>query len=72
MASIQERGGAHGSKHYRVQIRLKGHPTVSETFEGKSHAKRWAQDTESAIRNGRHFQVNEAKRHTVIWRRPGI
>jgi hypothetical protein len=72
MTSIQERGGADGSKHYRVQIRLKGHPTVSETFERKSDAKRWTQDTESATRNGRHFQANEAKRHTVIWRRLGI
>ena len=50
---------------HRVQVRLKGFPVQSATFDRKTDAKKWAQDTESAIRDGRHFKVAEAKRHTL-------
>ncbi len=65
MASIEERTAPDGSKAYRVKVRLKGHPPQTATFARKTDAKRWAQDTESAIREGRHFRTSEAKRHTV-------
>jgi len=65
MASIIERTAADGSKRYRVDIRLKGHPAQHATFERKTDAKRWATQTEAAIREGRHFATNEAKRHTL-------
>ena len=64
MANIQEVKGKNGIK-YRVLIRLKGLPAQSATFARKTDAKKWAQDTESAIRDGRHFKTVEAKRHTV-------
>ncbi|MFA6497886.1 MAG: site-specific integrase [Desulfurivibrionaceae bacterium] len=64
MANIQEIVGKAGTK-YRVLIRLKGCPAQSATFARKTDAKKWAQDTESAIRDGRHFKTVEAKRHTV-------
>lgn len=35
------------------------------TFERKMDAKKWAQQTEAAIREGRHFKTSEAKRHTL-------
>jgi len=48
-----------------VQVRLKGQPIQSATFERKTDARRWAQQTEAAIREGRHFKTSEARRHTV-------
>lgn len=65
MAYIQERKTDDGKTHYRVQIRLKGHPTTSATFDRKTDAKLWAQQTESAIREGRHFKISEAKKHNL-------
>lgn len=65
MATIQERKTNDGKVMYRVQVRLKGHPTESATFERKTDAKKWAQQTETAIREGRHFKTREAKKHTV-------
>lgn len=64
MANIQEVIGKTGTK-YRVLIRLKGFPPQSATFARKTDAKKWAQDTESAIRDGRYFKTAEAKRHTA-------
>lgn len=64
MATIQPRKNQDGTTSYRVQVRLKGHPTQSATFARKTDAKRWAAMTETAIREGRHFKTTEAKRHT--------
>lgn len=65
MANIQKRISKEGKVRYRVLIRLKGASPQSATFERKTDALRWAQDIESAIRDGRHFKTHEAKRHTV-------
>lgn len=65
MAVIQERKTKSGKTKYRVLVRLKGHPPQSATFARKTDAKKWAQDTESAIRDGRHFKTAEAKKHTL-------
>jgi len=64
MANIQEVKGKHGIK-YRVLIRLQGFPVQSATFSRKTDAKKWAAETESAIRAGRYFKTIEAKRHSV-------
>jgi len=64
MANIQKIEGKKGVK-YRVLVRLKGCPAQSATFARLTDAKKWAQDTESAIRDGRHFKTVEAKRHSV-------
>ncbi len=64
MAYIQERKDGNGKNHYRVQIRLKGHPTVSATFDRKTDAKEWAKQTETDIKRGRFFQSLEAQKHT--------
>jgi integrase len=65
MASIESRITDDGKKAYRVKIRLKGYPPQSATFERLTDARRWAQATETAIREGRHFKTVEAKRHTL-------
>ena len=65
MANIEKRTSGEGKTSYRVKVRLKGFPVQSATFERLTDARKWAQDTESAIRNGRHFKTSEAKRHTL-------
>ncbi len=52
MAYIQERKTEDGKIHFRVQVRLKGYPSTTATFERKTDAKLWAQQTESAMREG--------------------
>ena len=65
MATITKRQTADGKPYYTAQIRLKGYPAQTATFPRITDAKKWVQDTESAIREGRHFKTAEAKKHTV-------
>ncbi|MHB1670010.1 tyrosine-type recombinase/integrase [Thiomonas sp.] len=65
MAAIEKRTGSDGATSYRVKVRLRGQPVQSATFASLSKAKQWATQTESAIREGRHFKTSEAKRHTL-------
>lgn len=65
MAYIQERKTDDGKTHYRVQVRIKGYLATSATFERKTDAKLWAQQTEAAMREGRHFKTSEAKKHSL-------
>lgn len=55
MAAIEERISSKGEKSYRVKVRIKGYPTQTASFTRKTDAKIWAQNTESAIREGRYF-----------------
>ncbi len=65
MANIEKRTLHDGSVSYRVKVRLKGRPTQSASFARLTDAKIWAQNTESAIREGRHFKNNKAKKYTL-------
>lgn len=65
MATIQERKADDGKISYRVQVRLKGYPPQTATFSRITDARRWAQQIESAIREGRHFKTAESKKHTL-------
>lgn len=65
MASIHERIDKDGKTRYRVQIRLRGSRPQVATFDRKTDAKRWIQEVESGIREGRHFKTNESKKHTL-------
>ncbi len=65
MATIRERKTGNGEVRYQAQVRLKGFPLQSATFNRKTDAKRWIQNTESAIREGRHFKTSEAKKRTL-------
>jgi integrase len=65
MANIEKRVTESGDISYRVKIRLKGYPAQSATFKRLTDAKKWIQDTESAIREGRHFKTAEAKKHSL-------
>lgn len=65
MAVIEKRKTSDGMINYRVKIRLKGYSVQHATFKNISKAKLWAQQTESAIREGRYFKIPEAKKHTM-------
>lgn len=65
MATIRELVRKDGSRSYHAEVRLRGHPPQRATFRTRSLAKKWVQDVESGIRDGRHFKTVESKRHTV-------
>jgi integrase len=65
VANIERRVSKDKAVSYRAKVRLKGAAPVSATFERKTDAARWAQQTEAAIREGRYFKNAEAKRHTL-------
>lgn len=65
MAVIEKRITNEGKTSYRVKIRMKGYPPQTATFDRVTDAKKWSQDTESAIREGRHFKTSQAKRYTL-------
>ena len=64
MAYIEKREKKNGKTSYRALVRMKGFPTESATFERKTDATKWAQQTEAAMREGRYFKTSEARRHT--------
>ena len=65
MASIEKRISQDGKTSYRVKIRLRGHPPATETFGRLTDARRWAAQTETAIRQNQHFKSAEAQKRTV-------
>ena len=65
MAYIEKRTSADGKVSYRAQIRIKGVPTINETFPTKRLAESWAKKTEIEIKEGKHFRTAESKKHTV-------
>lgn len=65
MATIREYRKEDGSVSYHVEVRLRGQPTERRSFTKLTLARKWIQDTESAIRDGRHFKNAEAKKHTL-------
>ena len=65
MATIKERKDQDGKTRFQAIIRLKGQPTQTATFGRITDAKKWIQQTESAIREGRYFKTSAAKRYTL-------
>lgn len=65
MASIEKRKTAEGLVTYRVKIRVKGAPLQTASFERITDAKKWAQQTEVAIRERRFFKSNLASKYTL-------
>ncbi len=59
MATITERIAQDGTKSFKAEVRLKGYQQQRATFKRKTDARKWVQDTESAIREERHFKKNQ-------------
>ena len=53
------------STSYQAIVRLRGHPAEYATFDRLTDAKKWAGQTEAAIREGRHFRFVEGKRRSL-------
>ena len=64
MASIEKRHTKQGIR-YRARITLKGHPRLSETFNTRREATRWAERTTEALRFRRFQPESEAEQRTL-------
>jgi len=64
MATITERYRKNGKKVFRVEIRLKGNPTLSKSFDRRSDAQDWAKQQEVQIKQGCLINL-EADRQTI-------
>ncbi|MFZ1860385.1 MAG: site-specific integrase [Candidatus Competibacter sp.] len=65
MATFNKHTANDGKVTHRARVRMKGYPIQTASFERLTDARRWAQRTETAIREGRYFKTREAQRHTV-------
>lgn len=61
MATIEKRTTRDGKTTYRVKIRLQGRQPETASFDRLTDAKRWATQTEAAIREGRYFHSAAGK-----------
>jgi integrase len=64
MATIEERVSSSGKVTYRAKIRVRGHAPISQTFERKADARKWARDLETDISRGANVST-EADRTTL-------
>ena len=62
MASIFKRG----PHQYQTQVRRKGYPTQTQTFETKRDAEDWSKTVESEMRRGVFIDRSEAERTTLL------
>ena len=58
MATVTKRKRKKGFV-YKAEIRMKGFPCLSQTFDRLSEAQRWAEDTESLLRSGGQITDND-------------
>ena len=65
MATIERRETSDGTITFRAKVRLRVYPAQSASFDRITDAKKWATQTEAAIREGRHFPSTSAKKRTV-------
>ena len=65
MATFMKRRNKNGEDRITVVVRVKGYPRQTATFRNMTLARDWAQRTEAAIKDGRHFKDKESKKHTL-------
>ncbi|MDN3507020.1 MAG: site-specific integrase [Simkaniaceae bacterium] len=65
MGYIRQRNIKDGTTRFQAEVRLKGHKTLTATFNRKTDAKQWIQKIESEIRCGRHQLYGDSKRRTL-------
>ena len=59
MGSIVKRQDSKGKVSYQAKVRIKGFSTKTATFSRITDAKRWEQQTEAAMKEGRYFQAEK-------------
>ncbi|MDG2199214.1 MAG: site-specific integrase [SAR324 cluster bacterium] len=64
MATVTERLRKNGKKIFRVEIRIKGNPPLSKSFERKADATDWARQQEVKIKQGCLLSL-DADRQTI-------
>lgn len=64
MATLTKREGKNGTS-WRVQIRRKGHPTQTRTFEKHSDAKAWAREIEGQMDKRAFVPLGDAENTTL-------
>ncbi|MCC4260832.1 site-specific integrase [Pseudomonas aestusnigri] len=60
MAYIEKRGDS-----WRAQVRRKGYPTISATFDTKAEAQRWATEIEGDMSRARFVDIREAEQTSI-------
>ena len=60
MASFRQHGNG-----WQSRIRRRGYPDITQTFEAKADAERWARSVESDMDKGHFVSVSEAQRTTL-------
>ena len=65
MSTVRTKARPNGTPYFQGIVRVKGQPPQFASFERKTDAKRWAEQTETAIRQRRYFHVFEAQHHTA-------
>jgi hypothetical protein len=66
MATIIQRKAKNGELSYVVRVRRKGSVSQTATFHSLKDAKKYAQITEGAILEGRHFPTQDSKRQRKV------
>lgn len=64
MATIRRRQGKLGVS-YDVQIRIRPYPQTNRSFKKLTDAKRWAEQTEMEMREGRYGTISESRKKTL-------
>lgn len=65
MGTIREIKKKDGNVMHHAEVRLRGHPPQRHSFRTRTQAKKWIQDTEALIRDGRYKGISAARKHTV-------
>jgi len=64
MATIRRKEGKRGVT-YDVQIRIRPYPATNGSFKKLTDAKRWAEKTETEMREGRYGMISESRKKTL-------
>jgi hypothetical protein len=65
MATIRKRTSKAGIASYHVQVRKKGFPSYTATFERKTDAQKWANDKEAELRQLKYFKYELHQKRTL-------
>lgn len=65
MGNLIQRKNRNGTTTFLARIRRRGSKPLTASFTRKTDAKRWIQETECALTDGRYFEQSEDRKHTM-------